>query len=111
MAKTFGFIGAGNMGGALIRAAAANNTDMKIAVFDVFEDKAREYAASYKNVSFADGVFSFERIKNGNGYKILINADKCEKQVKGLQNSRAEMGYVDKNGVILAFGFAILKIK
>lgn len=54
MTYKFGFIGAGNMGGALIRAAAANNTDMKIAVFDVFEDKAREYAASYKNVSFAD---------------------------------------------------------
>lgn len=54
MTYKFGFIGAGNMGGALIRAAAENNKDMKIAVFDVFEDKAREYEKAYENVSFAD---------------------------------------------------------
>ena len=54
MAYKFGFIGAGNMGGALIRAAAENNSDIKIAVFDVFEDKAKEYEKAYKNVSFAD---------------------------------------------------------
>lgn len=50
MTYKFGFIGAGNMGGALLTAAAKNNTDMKIAVFDVFSDKADEYAKEYKNV-------------------------------------------------------------
>ena len=54
MTYKFGFIGAGNMGGALIRAAAENNTDMKIAVFDVFADKAKEYAEKYENVSFTE---------------------------------------------------------
>ena len=52
MTYNFGFIGAGNMGGALIKAAAINNPDIKIAVFDVFENKAKEYAENYENVSF-----------------------------------------------------------
>ncbi len=64
-----------------------------------------------QNVSFKDGIFSFERQNNGNGYKILVNADKMDKQVQDLQNCQAEMGYISKNGVIPAYGFAILKIK
>ena len=54
MTYKFGFIGAGNMGGALIRAAAENNSDIKIAVYDIFTDKAKEYADKYENVSFAE---------------------------------------------------------
>ncbi len=50
MTYKFGFIGAGNMGGALLTAAAKNNTDVKISVFDVFTEKADEYARRYENV-------------------------------------------------------------
>lgn len=50
MTYKFGFIGAGNMGGALLTAAVKNNPDMKISVFDVFTDKAKEYADKYENV-------------------------------------------------------------
>lgn len=50
MAYTFGFIGAGNMGGALLDAAAENNPQMKISVFDVFSEKADGYAVKYDNV-------------------------------------------------------------
>lgn len=49
MTYKFGFIGAGNMGGALL-SAAAKNTDIKIAVYDTFEEKAKEYADRYENV-------------------------------------------------------------
>lgn len=54
MTYKFGFIGAGNMGGALLTAAAKNNPDIKISVFDVFQDKARDFATKYDNVSAAD---------------------------------------------------------
>ena len=54
MTYKFGFIGAGNMGGALLRATAENNTDIKISVFDVFEEKALEYQNKYENVTFTD---------------------------------------------------------
>ncbi len=50
MTYKFGFIGAGNMGGALLT-AAAKNCDMKIAVYDVCADKARQYAEKYENVT------------------------------------------------------------
>ncbi len=50
MTYKFGFIGAGNMGGALLAAAAKNNPDIKISVFDVFTKKAEEYALKYNNV-------------------------------------------------------------
>ncbi|MBE6716131.1 MAG: pyrroline-5-carboxylate reductase [Ruminococcaceae bacterium] len=50
MTYKFGFIGAGNMGGALLTAAAKNNPSMKIAVFDVMKDKATEYSLKYQNV-------------------------------------------------------------
>ncbi len=52
MTYKFGFIGAGNMGGALLTAAAKNNPDMKISVFDAFEEKAIAYDKKYENVSF-----------------------------------------------------------
>ncbi len=51
MTYNFGFIGAGNMGGALLTAAAKNNPDIKISVFDIFADKAKEYADKYENVT------------------------------------------------------------
>ena len=50
MTYKFGFIGAGNMGGSLLQAAAKNNPDMRISVFDVCTKKADEYALRYKNV-------------------------------------------------------------
>lgn len=50
MTYKFGFIGAGNMGGALLTAAAENNPDIKISVFDVFQEKAVEYSLKYQNV-------------------------------------------------------------
>ena len=53
MTYKFGFIGAGNMGGALLT-AAAKNCDMKIAVYDTFEEKAKAFADKFDNVSFAD---------------------------------------------------------
>lgn len=52
MAYKFGFIGAGNMGGALLTAAAKTNPGMKIAVYDTFEEKAKGYAEHYENISF-----------------------------------------------------------
>lgn len=53
MTYKFGFIGAGNMGGALLTAAAKNNPDTEIAVYDTFEAKALDYAQKYGNVSFS----------------------------------------------------------
>lgn len=50
MTYKFGFIGAGNMGGALLTAAAKND-DIKIAVYDVFSDKATAYEKKYDNVT------------------------------------------------------------
>lgn len=52
MNYTFSFIGAGNMGGALLKAVAENNPDIKIAVFDTFEEKAKSFANKYDNVFF-----------------------------------------------------------
>ncbi|MBR3767592.1 MAG: pyrroline-5-carboxylate reductase [Clostridia bacterium] len=49
MKYTFGFIGCGNMGGALCD-AAAKNLDMKIAVFDTLSEKAASYEEKYCNV-------------------------------------------------------------
>ncbi len=54
MTYKFGFIGAGNMGGALLKATAKNNADVKISVFDVFSEKAQEFQNKYKNVTFTD---------------------------------------------------------
>lgn len=54
MTYKFGFIGAGNMGGALLTAAAKNNPDIKISVFDVFSEKAEEFAEKYENVKATD---------------------------------------------------------
>lgn len=53
MAYKFGFIGAGNMGGALL-SAAAKNSDISIAVYDTFEDKAKAFADKFINVSFVN---------------------------------------------------------
>lgn len=53
MTYKFGFIGAGNMGGALLDAAAKNNPDMKISVYDTFNEKALGFAEKYENVSFS----------------------------------------------------------
>ncbi len=50
MTYKFGFIGAGNMGGALLT-AAAKNSDINIAVYDVYSDKAWNYAEKYGNVT------------------------------------------------------------
>lgn len=54
MTYKFGFIGCGNMGGALLQAAAKNNPDMRISVFDVFQDKARDFAERFNNVYVTD---------------------------------------------------------
>lgn len=54
MTYSFGFIGAGNMGGALLTAAAKNNTSLKISVFDTFGEKAKAFEDKYKNVTFTD---------------------------------------------------------
>ncbi len=51
MTYNFGFIGAGNMGGALLTAAAKNNA-INIAVFDTFEEKAKFFAEKFNNVTF-----------------------------------------------------------
>lgn len=51
MTYKFGFIGAGNMGGALLVAAANGNPSEKIAVYDVFEEKAKDFAGKYENVT------------------------------------------------------------
>ena len=51
MTYKFGFIGAGNMGGALLVAAANGNPSEKFAVYDVFGEKANAFAEKYENVS------------------------------------------------------------
>lgn len=51
MTYKFGFIGAGNMGGALLVAATNGNPEEKIAVFDVCSDKALSFAEKYENVN------------------------------------------------------------
>ena len=48
---TFGFIGCGNMGGALAEAAAKGNPAMKIAVCDAFTEKAEKLAQKYPCVT------------------------------------------------------------
>ncbi len=53
MTYKFGFIGAGNMGGALLDAAAKNNPEMKISVYDTFTEKALGFSEKYENVSFS----------------------------------------------------------
>ena len=53
MTYKFGFIGAGNMGGALLTAAANGNPSEKFAVYDVFEEKAKDFAEKYENVSLS----------------------------------------------------------
>ncbi len=52
MTYKFGFIGAGNMGGALLTAAAKNNPGIKIAVYDTYEEKAKAFSEKYDNVTF-----------------------------------------------------------
>ena len=52
MTYKFGFIGAGNMGGALLTAAAKNNPVIKISVYDTNEEKAKAFREKYENVSF-----------------------------------------------------------
>lgn len=54
MKYKFAFIGAGNMGGALLKSVAENNTDFNIAVYDTFAEKAEYYAEKYENVQFTD---------------------------------------------------------
>ena len=49
MTYKFGFIGAGNMGGALLVAAANGNPSEKFAVYDVCSDKAKGFAEKYEN--------------------------------------------------------------
>lgn len=51
MTYKFGFIGAGNMGGALLTAAANGNPSEKFAVYDVFEEKAKSFGYKYENVT------------------------------------------------------------
>ena len=49
MKFTFGFIGCGNMGGALARAAAQGNPDMPVGLCDHFAEKAEAIAAEFGN--------------------------------------------------------------
>ncbi len=51
MTYKFGFIGAGNMGGALLVAAAKGNIYEKIAVYDTFAEKAKSFEEKYDNVT------------------------------------------------------------
>ena len=50
---TFGFIGCGNMGGALATAAAQGNPGMAIAVCDALPQKAEALAAGFDNITVA----------------------------------------------------------
>lgn len=54
MSYKFGFIGAGNMGGALLVAAANGNLSESFAVYDVFTEKAQSFAQKYENVTATD---------------------------------------------------------
>ena len=89
MTYKFGFIGAGNMGGALIRAAAENNSDMKIAVFDVFTDKAKEYADKYEKAvecldeGFEDSIqyYGFSKI-DSNKISSTNTLERLNKEVR-----------------------------
>ena len=48
---TFGFIGCGNMGGALAVAAAQGNPGMRIAVCDALAEKAEALAGQFENIA------------------------------------------------------------
>ena len=61
---TFGFIGCGNMGGALAVAAAKGNPGMPIAVCDPMTEKARALADAYENVRVA----SLEELEGNSRY-------------------------------------------
>lgn len=52
MKYSFGFAGAGNMGGALLDNAAANNPGVEFAVFDICAEKAEAFEKKYKNVHY-----------------------------------------------------------
>jgi pyrroline-5-carboxylate reductase len=54
--KIYAFIGAGNMGGALLRSAAVALPDAGFVVFDVLSAKARELADAFANIRAADSV-------------------------------------------------------
>jgi len=49
----FGFIGCGNMGGAILTALAENRKDLSIAVYDICTEKAEGFADRYENVTAA----------------------------------------------------------
>lgn len=54
MKYKIGFIGSGNMGGALLSNVALNNKDIIISVYDKNEDKAAFFASNYSNVVYSD---------------------------------------------------------
>ncbi len=62
MKYTAGFIGAGNMGGALLRAVAAAVGGEKVAVFDLSADKA-EKAASLTGATYTDAEDIYKNSK------------------------------------------------
>ena len=52
----YGFIGCGNMGGAILRALAGAQKENKAFVYDIDKNKADAFAESFENVTCADGV-------------------------------------------------------
>lgn len=62
-----GFIGCGNMGGALLKAVAEKNKDISIAAFDVSSEKAVSFADKYKNVS----VCSMDELAGNSRYIVI----------------------------------------
>lgn len=64
-----------------------------------------------ENVNCYSGLFSFERKKEGKGYKIFVNADKYPHPVLNGENDVVCMGKLDDNGCVPPFGYVIFKTK
>lgn len=60
MKYSYGFIGCGNMGGAILSCVAEKHPNSKILAFDIFTEKSEGFAKKYKNVTAGklDDVFN-----------------------------------------------------
>ena len=100
----FGFIGCGNMGGALAVAAAQNNPDMAIAVCDAMPEKAQALGTLFDNVTVA----SLEDLARNSHYIFLgVKPQMLEQLFASLAPLLSE----DAILVSMAAGTAISKIE
>ena len=65
--------------------------------------------SNVENVFFQNGVFAFDRIKNGKGYKIFVNAGKNPYPVG--KDCNIFMGKLDDDGCLPPLEYVILYTK